>query len=279
MHGSSVNEISRLTMMIDPVLGPAIPELGWVPAPRYLMRRARIRRLMDKIPTGSLIEIGSGAAALLVELAQKGFQCEALEMSADARALSTSMIHKFAQNIPLHASPNPDWKNCFDVLCAFDVLEHIEHDQQALAQWISWIKPDGHLLLSVPAHMKLWRAGDKWAGHFRRYERSSFIMLLENSGLEVEVFECYGFPLTNFTEWISAPIYARRIYNKAQNDDANRKQNNDRSGTDRKPHMALYPLLRSLPGKWTLGLFSAIQSLFINQDLGSGYVVRARRRC
>jgi SAM-dependent methyltransferase len=266
-------------MLIDPILGPAMPELGWVPAPRYLMRRARIQQLMDKIPPGKLIEIGSGAAALLVELAQRGFQCEALELSAEARALSQSVIDKFAKDIPLHAVPDAHWQNCFDVLCAFDVLEHIEDDQQALAQWVSWIKPDGYLLLSVPAHMKLWRAGDEWAGHFRRYERESLISLLQNVGLEVEVFECYGFPLTNLTEWISAPIYARRIYGNAQKDDISRKQNNDRSGTDRKPHMKLYPLLCSLPGKWTLQLFSAIQNLFINRDIGSGYVVRARRRC
>lgn len=266
-------------MMIDPVLGPAIPELGWVPAPRYLMRRARIQHLMSKIPSGRLIEIGSGAAALLVELAQNGFQCEALELSAEARTLSQSVIDKFAQDIPLHAAPKADWKNYFDVLCAFDVLEHIENDRQALAQWVSWIKPGGHFLLSVPAHMRLWRAGDEWAGHFRRYERKSLITLLQNAGLEVEIFECYGFPLTNFTEWLSAPIYARRIYGSTQNNDASRKQNNDRSGTDRKPHLWLYPLLSSPPGKMVLRTFSAIQSIFIKQDLGSGYVVRARRRC
>ena len=137
----------------------------------------------------------------------------------------------------------------------------------------------GNYCSGPPAHMKLWRSGDNWAGHFRRYERESLIALLQNAGLEVERFECYGFPLTNLTEWISAPIYARRIYNNAQNDNANRRQNNDRSGTDRKPHMKLYPLLSSTPGKWTLQIFSAIQSIFISSDLGSGYVVKARRRC
>ncbi|MDB5764636.1 MAG: class SAM-dependent methyltransferase [Herminiimonas sp.] len=266
-------------MKIDPILGPAVPELGWVPAPRYLMRRARIRQLMNKMAPGRLLEIGSGAAALLVELSSNGFQCEALELSVEARALSQSVIDKFSQDIPLHALPGTQWQNRFDVLCAFDVLEHIEDDQQALAQWVSWIKPGGQLLLSVPAHMKLWRAGDKWAGHFRRYERESLIALLQNAGLEVEIFECYGFPLTNLTEWISAPIYARRIYDNAQNDSANRRQNNDRSGTDRKPHMKLYPLLSSAPGKWALQIFSAIQNIFINSDLGSGYVLKARRRC
>ncbi|SDX50140.1 2-polyprenyl-3-methyl-5-hydroxy-6-metoxy-1,4-benzoquinol methylase [Collimonas sp. OK242] len=266
-------------MKIDPILGPAVPELGWVPAPRYLMRRARIRQLMSKMQPGRLLEIGPGAAALLVELSRNGFRCEALELSVEARTLSQSVVDRFGRDIPLHALPGAQWQNCFDVLCAFDVLEHIEDDQQALAQWVSWIKPGGQLLLSVPAHMKLWRAGDQWAGHFRRYERESLITLLQDAGLEVEIFECYGFPLTNLTEWISAPIYARRIYNNSHNDETNRKQNNDRSGTDRVPHMRLYPLLRSVPGKWALRLFAMIQGIFINKDLGSGYVVRARRQC
>jgi len=266
-------------MKIDPILGPAVPELGWVPAPRYLMRRARIQHLMNKMPPGRLLEIGPGAAALLVELSRNGFHCEALELSVEARTLSQAVIDGFGRDIPLHALPGEQWQNSFDVLCAFDVLEHIEDDRQALAQWVSWIKPGGQLLLSVPAHMKLWRAGDKWAGHFRRYERESLIKLLQDAGLEVEIFECYGFPLTNLTEWISAPIYARRIVNNAHNDEANRKQNNDRSGTDRGPHMTLYPLLRSAPGKWALRLFDTIQGIFINKDLGSGYILRARRQC
>ncbi|AMO93808.1 methyltransferase domain protein [Collimonas fungivorans] len=243
------------------------------------MRRDRIQNLLSNVPVGRLLEIGPGAATLLVELSQKGFQCEALELSIEARIVSKKIVEKFDQNIPLHALPDAKWENSFDVLCAFEVLEHIDDDEHALAEWVSWLKPDGQLLLSVPAHMKLWNARDIFAGHFRRYERDSLLALLKKAGLEVEVFECYGFPLTNLIERVTAPIYARRILKNAQSDEANRKQNNDRSGIDRKPEVALYPLLRSLPGKWAIQLCYAIQNSFINTDLGSGYVIKAKRKC
>lgn len=265
-------------MNIDSVLGPAAPELGWVPAPRYLMRRARIQRLMQDVPLGRLLEVGPGAGALLVEFSQKGFQCEGLELSTEARKLSQAIINKFHMNIPIHESLNNEWQGCFDVLCAFDVLEHIENDREALSQWESWLSPNGRLVFSVPAHMRLWSAGDEWAGHYRRYERKSLQTLLWEVGLEVETFECYGFPLTNLTERFSAPIYKRRIYGGGQPTDADRKQNNDRSGIDRAPHMKVYPLLRSMPGKLALHMFSAIQGAFIGTDLGSGYIVKVKRR-
>lgn len=254
-----------------------MPDLGWVPAPRYLMRRARIKRLMSDVATGRLLEIGPGAGALLVEFADEGYQCEALELSAEARKLTQAVVAESGHAIPVHMAPGDDWEGCFDVLCAFDVLEHIEDDRAALAQWVTWLRPGGVLLLSVPAHMRLWTAGDEWAGHYRRYGREALQALLLDTGLKLETFECYGFPLTNLSERLSAPAYARRIHSGGQTADYDRKSNNDRSGIDRAPHLKIYPLLRSIPGKLGLRVFAAIQGAFIGTNLGSGYVVKARR--
>ena len=264
-------------MIKDSFLGPAVPELGWVPAPRYLMRRARIKRLMSDVATGRLLEIGPGAGALVVEFADEGYQCEALELSTEARKLTQAVVAESGHAIPVHMAPGDDWKGSFDVLCAFDVLEHIEDDRAALAQWVTWLRPGGVLLLSVPAHMRLWTAGDEWAGHYRRYGRKALQALLLDTGLKLETFECYGFPLTNLSERLSAPAYARRIHSGGQTADYDRKSNNDRSGIDRAPHLKIYPLLRSIPGKLGLRVFAAIQGAFVETDLGSGYVVKARR--
>ena len=61
-------------MTEDAFLGPAAPDLGWVPAPRYLMRRARIRALLEALDPGRLPEVGPGAGALLIEGARRGFE-------------------------------------------------------------------------------------------------------------------------------------------------------------------------------------------------------------
>lgn len=265
-------------MIQDALLGPAFPELGWVPAPRYLMRRARVMSLMEDLPSGTLLEAGPGAATLLIEFADRGFACEALELSAEARALARALVFASGVQVDIHDVAQPGWSSNFDYMFSFDVLEHIDDDEAALRQWAAWLKPGGQLLLSVPARMGLWTAGDEWAGHFRRYERAHLEALLDRCGFRIETFECYGFPLTNLTERVSASAYRKLIHHQAGSAERNRQLNNDRSGIDRRPHLRLYPLLRSLPGRFAIRLFLAIQKLFLRKDWGSGYIVRARKR-
>ena len=258
----------------DPFLGPAAPDLGWVPAPRYLMRRARLRPLLAALSPGTLLEIGPGAGALLIEAGRRGFQCEALESSREAREIAAAMIADHGLAIPVHASPG-DWAARFDTLCAFEVLEHIEHDREALRQWREWLRPGGVLLLSVPAKMRLWTARDEWAGHFRRYERQPLLQLMRDAGYAVEHFECYGFPLANLSERLSASSYERLM--RGTGGATDRRSQTDRSGVDRGPQFKIYPLVKSTPGKLSLRLFSAVQAAFIHTDLGSGYLLKARR--
>lgn len=263
-------------MSTDSWMGPSFPEQGWVPAPRYLMRRSRILSMTSGLKPGKILEIGPGAATLLMEFASRGFQCEALESSDEARELAAALIRNTNQSIELYPAPSIDWNKAFDTLFAFDVLEHIDDDEAALRQWRSWLKPDGALFLSVPARMALWTAGDEWAGHFRRYERESLIALLERTGFSVDVFECYGFPLTNITERASARIYRKTMRSGNTNNEAQaRRLNNDRSGIDRRPVMRLYPLLKSPPGALAMRSALAFQSLFLHRDWGSGYLLRA----
>ena len=181
------------------------------------------------------------------------------------------------QSVRVHAAPDAAWGASFGILCAFEVLEHIEDDREALARWRTCLKPGGVQLLSVPAHVSLWTVGDEWAGHFRRYGRTALCRLLSDAGFSVERFECYGFPLTNLSERLSAPSYARRIHRNGGRVQHDRRRNNDRSGIDRGPHLKLYPLLRSFPGKLALRICLAVQHAFIRTDLGSGYLVKARR--
>lgn len=264
-------------MIKDPFLGPISTELGWVPAPRYLMRRARVQAMLRDLAPGRLLEIGPGSGALLVEFADAGYQCEALDSSIEARQRTEAMLASTRHAVPVHAEPGPDWAGRFDLVCAFEVLEHIEDDLEAVRLWHSWLKPGGHLILSVPAHMKLWTARDEWAGHVRRYERDELKSVLTRGGFEVSRFECYGFPLTNLTEWVSQPLFARGIH-RGDDPAEDRRRNNDRSGIDRGPDMKLFPLVRSLPGKLALRTFDAVQRGFLDTDLGSGYLVKVKAR-
>ena len=67
----------------------------------------------------------------------------------------------------------------------FDVLEHIEDDDDFLRSIHSYLRPGGRLYLTVPAYQLLWSRDDEYAGHFRRYTRRSLIKRLNASGFSV----------------------------------------------------------------------------------------------
>lgn len=74
----------------------------------------------------------------------------------------------------------------FDVVSAFDVIEHFADDARLLHEIRRVLKPDGRLILSVPAYQWAWSDFDESAGHFRRYTKRSMQRLLERNGFVVE---------------------------------------------------------------------------------------------
>jgi len=254
-------------MELHPLYGPSLPELGWVPAPRFLLRRQRIHRLLADARPGQLLEIGCGPATLIHELGQRGFACTALETSPAALEIARTLN----PDVTFHEAPQDHWPGNFDYLMAFEVLEHIDDDRAALRAWHSWLKPGGMLLMSVPAHMSKWTATDDWAGHVRRYERDALRQLLVECGFEIRRFESYGFPLANMIEPLRARMHKRQLAAR----DGDRQLNNALSGVSRSSESRLYPLLRSLPGTLMMRMAFQMQALFADRDIGNGYVLCA----
>lgn len=259
----------------DALLGPAAPSLGWVPAPRYLLRRRRILRQLEGCPPGEVLEIGSGAGMLLQELAARGHACTALETSPQARELINAVASGGGLPLTVRSAPDDNWSGRFPLLLAFEVLEHIEDDAAVLKQWASWLQPGGTLLLSVPAHPRQWNAADVWAGHFRRYRRRDLVDRLTRAGLRVEHVECLGFPLGNLTERMQARGIERTM--KQAGDASQRQANNDRSGIDRGHVMRWYPAMRSTAGKLALCGAFATQAIASRLPLGTSWLIRASR--
>lgn len=72
----------------------------------------------------------------------------------------------------------------FDVVAAFDVIEHIEDEKQALEEILRVLKPGGLLLASVPAYEWAWTSFDAINCHYRRYTRSRLSYSLASAGLQ-----------------------------------------------------------------------------------------------
>ncbi len=133
----------------------------------------------------SLLEIGCGTGYVLSGVAKKfpyknlhGSEIftEGLRFSS-TRLPSVNFVQMDARCIP--------YVNEFDIIGVFDVLEHIEEDEQVLAQIYSALKPRGVMLLTVPQHPWLWSETDKRACHVRRYIATDLIVKIEAAGFQV----------------------------------------------------------------------------------------------
>ena len=266
-------------MEIHPVYGPSLPEWGWVPAPRYLMRRDLIMDRLRRSKKSQLLEIGPGPAVLQYELARSGWSCTALEQSGAALEVARS-LHGEDGLAEIFSEPQSNWLNRFDWLLAMEVLEHIEDDTAALMQWREWLKPGGSILLSVPAHKKKWNHTDVWAGHYRRYERGDLNELLKKCGFSVDELVSYGFPLSNIVEPIRAAHHGKLLKKRATEGTSptGMRESTEQSGISRSLETILYPIYRNFVGVSLMKLAFWMQRRFLRTDLGTGYIVLARRQ-
>src|SRR3989338_4915673 len=83
----------------------------------------------------------------------------------------------------------PFQKDFFDIVGAFEVLEHLEKPGAAIREVAKAIKPGGQFILSVPMNSRYWSSWDVFAGHVQRFEPAQLHTLLEKEGFEVT--HCY----------------------------------------------------------------------------------------
>jgi len=261
-----------MKIYIDTILGPYSNE--WVPAPRYLLRRARILSLLKKFKPGRVLEFGCGAGTLISELSPLGYDCTAIEESENALLLAQE-FNKTTNN-KLYKNLSNSNKINFEYLFAFEVLEHINDDLEALKTWRTYLSPTGKILLSVPAHQDKWNATDDWAGHVKRYEKEQLIELFNKAGFEVLYFESYGYPLANIIEPIRARHHKNELKKRTQQKENTISTNNHQSGISRNLESKLFFLLKNPLGKLIMQFFISLQSLFSKTDLGNGYIVIAQ---
>jgi SAM-dependent methyltransferase len=83
----------------------------------------------------------------------------------------------------------------FDLICAFDVLEHVDEDEAVLRQMHTALAPGGGILLSVPQHPALWSRTDDFACHKRRYRTRELSAKCRAAGFKVVATTSFVFSL------------------------------------------------------------------------------------
>jgi len=92
----------------------------------------------------------------------------------------------------------------YDLVTAFDIVEHVADDHRAVSELARIVKPGGRILVTVPAFSWLWSNHDLINQHQRRYHRKSVEKLMAGAGLEIQkltYFNSFFFPLIVSIRW------------------------------------------------------------------------------
>jgi SAM-dependent methyltransferase len=185
---------------------PALTLSAWL---RYDL----VRRMWDSRigPVERVVEVGPGRGALGVRLAQNareyvGYETDDVSAAVAAQRLEATGRGRVV-NAPLEEATGV---GDADVVCAFEVLEHIDDDIAALKAWATHLKPGGWLMLSVPAFAERFGPTDRYVGHFRRYDPDLLRERLVAAGLDPVDCRVYGWGLGNVLERVRDAITTRK---------------------------------------------------------------------
>lgn len=154
---------------------------GWI--------RERIQETIGR----RVLEVGSGIGNIISEI----LSCPNVEsvVATDLSAASLATLRdrlghdeRLSTEVWDASKPAPPTlaPGSFDTVICSNVLEHIEHHVQAAAQMRRLLKPDGKLVILVPANPRIYSGLDEDLGHFRRYTREELVRVLEAADCEVE---------------------------------------------------------------------------------------------
>ena len=241
------------------VLGmPVLAMNAWL---RFDLIRAALRTARPE----SVLEIGAGEGGFGSWLARR-YRYTAVEPDADSRATARARLAAVGRGEVVDELPQVGEQR-FDAVCAFEVLEHIVDDAGALEQWRECLHPDGWLVMSVPAHANQYGPHDELAGHIRRYERAELESRLEKAGFRVVRVSSCGAGLGSVLQR-GRDAMARRHAR-----DGTLEERTSASGRYVQPHSASSALACAA----ITAPFRLLQRPFARTDIGTGYVVLARR--
>ena len=149
-------------------------------------RRAILAALIADLPLpkpARILEAGCGPGGNLGMLSAFG-EVTGMEPDEASRAYAAEQTGATVQAGALPA-PLPFAPASFDLVCAFDVIEHVDDDDASVAALARLLKPGGFLAATVPGQPWMWSRHDEAHHHKRRYRMAPFRQLFEDAGLSV----------------------------------------------------------------------------------------------
>lgn len=143
-------------------------------------RRRLLRALLERsgaAPGGRLLDAGCGTGGNLVAFGPGRGVDPAAEAVEACRARGLDVVRGSLEDLPFA-------DGSFDLVLAADVLEHVADDARALRELRRVAAPGALLVVTVPAHPRLWSAHDVALHHRRRYRRAELLARVRAAGWE-----------------------------------------------------------------------------------------------
>lgn len=172
----------------------------------FKVRRNIVLDLLKKLKVdGKVFDFGCGSGFLVGELQKLGYDASGTDTSLQAIEFGTA---RGVRNLKL-IQPSGDLPaGSFDAILALDVIEHIKNDSEAILNLKRALKPDGVLIITVPAYKWLWGVQDEVARHFRRYNMGLISSLVKYDSSFSFIKKTY------FNTFLFLPIVIVRLVSK-----------------------------------------------------------------
>lgn len=151
--------------------------------------------LINKYIGNKILEVGPGRGEIIDNFVKdKNKKIYLADIDKD---LCKILEGKFnGKNVKIINSDIKTIDEKFETILYMDVIEHIEKDEDEVKNAIKKLEQNGYLINIVPAFQFLYSSFDKDVGHYRRYNKESFIKLAEKNNVkivELKYFDSIGF--------------------------------------------------------------------------------------
>jgi SAM-dependent methyltransferase len=174
------------------------------------MRWSIVRAMLDRIRPARVLEIGCGQGAYGARIAARA-EYVGVELDTESWMVARERVEPIGGRVLNGTVDLLDDSERYDLVCAFEVLEHIEDDLGALQAWRSRLAPGGAVIVSVPAWPDRFGPWDAAVGHYRRYTPVQLGDTLSRAGYLDAELALYGWPLGYVTEPVRNALARRRL--------------------------------------------------------------------